>query len=87
MKCPLCKLENPEIARTCDCGYSFATGSAPSVASLDTVLLRSIDRSLRTIKLIVVSWAVLTAIGFIVSIVQKYDPVISAERRAKEATR
>jgi len=73
MKCPLCKLESPESARTCDCGYSFATGSAPSVGASATSieLLRSIDRSLRTIKLIVVSWAVLTLIGFIVWLVRR----------------
>jgi len=27
MKCPICKLENPDIARRCDCGYDFFTKS------------------------------------------------------------
>lgn len=41
MKCPLCKLENPEIARICDCGYLFATGSAPSVASIELAIIKA----------------------------------------------
>ena len=28
MKCPSCKLDNPDTALRCDCGYSFATGGA-----------------------------------------------------------
>ena len=27
MQCPRCHLENPPSTDTCDCGYSFATGS------------------------------------------------------------
>jgi len=67
MTCPLCKLENPGSARVCDCGYSFATGAAPSVAASTTAnaLLRSMDRSLRAIKFVVVAWAVLTLIGLL----------------------
>ena len=26
MKCPVCKLENPDIALYCDCGYAFPEG-------------------------------------------------------------
>jgi hypothetical protein len=31
MECPSCKLINPAHALSCDCGYSFETGAAPSI--------------------------------------------------------
>jgi hypothetical protein len=76
VRCPLCRLQSPENTRQCDCGYEFAAayGSAarPGIARTSTtdpttaIYLRSIDRSLRTIKFVVVAWAVLTVIGFVV---------------------
>jgi hypothetical protein len=63
MRCPVCKLENPENARRCDCGHEFsALGAARSAPDY----LGSIDSSVRTIKFVVVAWAVLTVIGFTV---------------------
>jgi hypothetical protein len=79
MKCPVCKLENPANALQCDCGHQFAAAytkssympeiradmADPSISGH----LRSIDRSLRTIKIVVVAWAVLTFAGFVLSVV------------------
>jgi hypothetical protein len=61
MKCPACHLENPDTATHCDCGYSL-TGSKMD----PNYYLRSIADSARTIKRVVVCWAVLTVIGMIV---------------------
>jgi predicted metal-dependent RNase len=61
MKCPVCQLENPSSAARCDCGYSFA-----GLKTNSDSYLRSIDASLRTIKQIIVWWAVLTVVGLII---------------------
>ena len=67
IKCPLCKLESPENAVRCACGYEFAAlGAGVRVATADlqgSLYLRSIDHSLRTIKFVMAAWAVLTVIG------------------------
>jgi hypothetical protein len=65
MKCPVCKLENPDTALRCDCGYAFATGTMPAG---DPVLehLRSIDETLRYIKRLILLWAILTVVAAIV---------------------
>jgi hypothetical protein len=34
-ECPHCKLENPDSAEHCDCGYDFASGSMRSSRELD----------------------------------------------------
>ncbi|MGC2831164.1 MAG: hypothetical protein WB627_12390 [Candidatus Acidiferrum sp.] len=34
-ECPHCKLENPDSAERCDCGYDFSTGSMRSASVLD----------------------------------------------------
>lgn len=75
MKCPQCKLENPESALQCDCGHEFAAAFARAssarlaqAATADppaSLYLRSIDSSLRTIKVVVLVWAMLTVIGFV----------------------
>jgi hypothetical protein len=76
VRCPLCKLQSPENTRQCDCGYEFAgaygTAAQAGIARTATtdptaaIYLRSIDQSVRTIKFIVVAWAILTVIGFVV---------------------
>jgi hypothetical protein len=73
MNCPLCKLQSPEATRRCDCGYEFAAAYGSSSTPGDvrqattdpsaSQYLRSIDSSVRTIKIVVVAWAVLTVIG------------------------
>ena len=69
IKCPLCKLESPENALRCSCGYEFAVlMAAAGVATADlpgSHYLRAIDHSLRTIRFVVVTWAVLTVIGLV----------------------
>lgn len=69
MRCPSCKLENPATATRCDCGYPFSSASSDSQLSL---YLWSIDNSLRTIRRIVVAWAVLTIIGACVWMVRHW---------------
>lgn len=64
MKCPSCKLENPPTATRCDCGYSFGVPITPSDGAIVSHL-RSIDNSLRTIKTVVILWAVLAIIGML----------------------
>jgi hypothetical protein len=77
MKCPSCKLENPPSATRCDCGYAFSVPTTePPGSRVDiqqhpsdpTIVshLRSIDDSVRTIKRIVVFWAVLSLIGLLI---------------------
>lgn len=34
-ECPHCRLENPDSAELCDCGYDFASGSMRSSAEVD----------------------------------------------------
>jgi hypothetical protein len=58
MKCPACSLENPSTAKKCDCGFAFWGPQTESVACL-----ASIDRSLRTIKKILIWWFVLGLMG------------------------
>jgi hypothetical protein len=76
MRCPVCRLESPENTRRCDCGHEFAAAYAASAPSTRigpivapdpsaSLYLRSIDRNVRTIKFVVVAWAVLTVIGFV----------------------
>ena len=74
VKCPSCKLENPPDAARCDCGFVFSVATAePSgtraVQPTDPTIvfhLQSIDNSVRTIKRIVVWWAVLTVIALLI---------------------
>ncbi len=61
MKCPSRSLENPSTAVRCDCGYSFSSAKADSA-----FYLHSLDRSVRIIKWIVVSWAAITVIGMFI---------------------
>lgn len=75
MKCPSCKLENPETALRCDCGYAFSlpavqisNGREPSDPAVVNYLL-SIDDSLRTIKRILVWWVWLGAICAFITLV------------------
>jgi hypothetical protein len=75
VKCPRCKLENPENALQCDCGHEFAaafarisSGRLAPTATAEpsgSLYLRSIDNSLRAIKIVVLAWATLTVIGFV----------------------
>jgi hypothetical protein len=39
MKCPICKLENPNDAMICDCGYNFFTQSGGSAKEQDKLIL------------------------------------------------
>ena len=59
MRCPSCRLQNPQTAGRCDCGYEFvrlAEGPRASLAAVpassgtvaSVLYLGSIDRSLRT---------------------------------------
>lgn len=64
MTCPSCKLENPATALRCDCGYAFGP-TAKTDPSL-SLYLHSIDSSIRTIKWIIIAWAVLTVIGALI---------------------
>jgi hypothetical protein len=77
MRYPTCRLQNPQTARRCDCGYEFVTLQegpragglaavpASGIASAGVLYLGSIDRSLRTIKILMVAWAAFTVLGFI----------------------
>lgn len=68
MKCPACKLENPSTALLCDRGYRFGSSATASASDPSTIsYLRSIDGSLRTIKAIMVVWAVLSLFGVLAS--------------------
>jgi hypothetical protein len=64
MKCPKCSLINPDGTQRCDCGYAFQGPQTDSTAPLV-----SIERSVRTIKNIVVWWFVLTLIGAVVFVI------------------
>ncbi|GEM_PF-2614494 len=37
MKCPECKLENPDGAELCKCGYDFSTGTMPPPYATESV--------------------------------------------------
>jgi hypothetical protein len=66
--CPSCKLENLPSATVCDCGYSFAGRSEDQSVHY----LRSIAKSLNSIRRMILCWIVLTLIvavvgGFIIA--------------------
>ena len=71
MKCPICHLENPPTAELCDCGYSFAKRIQIRPAGIDRaelVELRSIARSVRSIRTMVLFWTfVMIASGILVA--------------------
>jgi hypothetical protein len=58
VKCPACSFNNDYDVKTCQCGYAF---EGPQTDS--TVCLASIERSVRTIKILVVWWFILTLAG------------------------
>lgn len=58
MKCPACGAANVFNAERCKCGYVFQGPQTESVACL-----ASIERSVRTIKRLLIWWFVLTLIG------------------------
>ena len=71
MKCPKCGLINVETSERCDCGYVF---KGPGESVSDTALLSSIDRSLRTIKLMMIVWFImclLALVGYLLNLVMK----------------
>jgi len=69
-KCPLCERGRQENSLRCDCGYEFNVFRAVSrVASADqpaSNYLQSIDRSLRTIRSVVITCAAITVIALVV---------------------
>ena len=64
MKCPSCNKVNLSTAEKCDCGYEL---HGPQTNAL--MHLGSIDRSLRTIKTILVFWLVVALVVGIIWLV------------------
>jgi len=64
MNCPSCNRVNLPAADKCDCGYVL---KGPQTDPL--MHLGSIDRSLRTIKTILVLWLVLAMVGVVIGLI------------------
>jgi len=69
MQCPLCKRVRRENALRCDCGYEFNVFRAISRTAIadppTSHYLRSIDRSLRTIRSVVITCAAVAVIALV----------------------
>ena len=86
MTCPSCKLENPPSASVCDCGYQFQSATGHVMATQETSpYLASIDRSLKTIKNLMVLWLLLSIAGFFVGM--EFRGTIELSKPAPSTTR
>ncbi len=65
-RCPSCRLVNPGSAQTCDCGYSFATGTSPELGE-DGVREVTPRQSVRQVAMVclIAGIAVLVVGGFV----------------------